>query len=164
MDKSLEENVLLEWESLERVFTKRGKTYFRNLFSLLAFFGAVAVFFKEFLLVGALGAFGFAKWAMGTTPPKTTKHVITDLGIRTHGHEYGWDQLKDFWFSKIDGQAVLQVDTKNIYPGRIYLVLGKIGRREITEVLKNHLPYRRKVKRDLLEKISVGVSRRFPLE
>lgn len=156
--------VLMEWESPERPYTKRGKTYFKNLFALLVILAAVAVFFKEFILAGALGAVGFLKWALGTNPPRTGRHMITNVGINSHGHEYSWDQLKDFWFGKADGLDVLHIDTKSMYPGRLYMLLGGADKREISDLLSGHLPFRRKVREDFIEKISAKVSRRFPLE
>ncbi|NIT03675.1 hypothetical protein GTO10_01955 [Candidatus Saccharibacteria bacterium] len=158
------ENILLEWESPERAFTKKGTSYFRNLFTLLAILAAVAIFFKEFLLAGVLAALGFVKWALGTTPPKESKHSVSNLGIRTHGHQYTWDQLKDFWFDEIAGQRALLVDTKSLYPGRLFLILDGAKEGEVKETLRQYLPYRQKVKEDFLEKISVGIARKFPLE
>jgi hypothetical protein len=162
--QDLEERTLLEWEAPERIYSKRSKTYFKNLFTLLGVLAAVAIFFKEFLLAGVLGAFGFLQWALSSNPPKVGKHTITNRGIKTHGHEYEWSQLKDFWFAEHAGQMILHIDTKTAYPGRLYLLLGRVGKDEITEVLSNHLSYQRQAKEDLMEKISIEVSRRFPLE
>jgi hypothetical protein len=158
------EKVLLEWESPERVYTKRSRVYFKNLFTLLAILAAVAVFFKEFLLAGTLASLGFLKWALGTTPPRNVKHFVTSMGIKTHGHEYTWDELKDFWFGEVGGRPVLHIDTKAIYPGRLYLLLDKVGRSEIMETLSNHLPFRHEVREDFAEKISAAVARKIPLE
>ena len=164
MAQPTKENVLLEWESPERVFTKRTPAYFKNLFTLLAILAIVAAFFKEFLLVGTLAALGFLKWALGTTPPGTDKHIITSHGIKTHGHEYTWEDLKDFWFGEVSGRPVLQIDTKAIYPGRLYLILDKVGKSEVMETLSRYLPFRREVREDLAERISAAVARKIPLE
>ncbi len=163
-DKHFEETTLLEWEAPERIYTKKGKSYFKNLFTLLGVLAVVAIFFKEFFLAGVLAALGFLQWVLNANPPKITKHIVTNRGIKAHGHDYDWDHLKEFWFAEHAGQVVLHVDTKNAYPGRLYLLLGKVGRNEITEVLSRYISYQRKAKEDLLEKISVEISRRFPLE
>jgi len=162
--QDLEERTLLEWEAPERLYVKRGKTYFKNLFTLLGVLAAVAIFFKEFLLAGVLASFGFLQWVLSAHPPRIGHHVITNRGIRTHGHDYPWEELKEFWFAEHAGQMILHVDTKTAYPGRLYLVLGKVGKEEITDVLRNYLPHQLQAKEDLMEKISVEVSRRFPLE
>lgn len=154
----------MEWEAPERIYTKKGKSYFKNLFTLLGVLAVVVIFFKEFFLAGVLVAFCFLQWVLNTNPPKITKHTITNRGIKAHGHDYEWDHLKEFWFAEHAGQVVLHVDTKNAYPGRLYLLLGKVGRNEITEVLSRYISYQRKAKEDLMEKISVEISRRFPLE
>ena len=164
-DKQIEEErTLFSWEAPDRIYTKRGKTYFKNLFTLLGVLAAVAIFFKEFLLAGVLGAFGFLQWVLSTNPPKASRHTITNRGIKTHAHDYEWDQLKDFWFAEHAGQLILHIDTKTAFPGRLYLLLGKADRDEVTEVLSRYLSFQRQAKEDLMEKISVEVSRRFPLE
>lgn len=163
-EKHLEERTLLEWEAPERIYSKKGKSYFKNLFTLLGVLAMAAIFFKEFLLAGVLAAVGFLQWALNTNPPKITKNTITNRGIKVHGHDYEWEQIKEFWFAEHAGQVVLHVDTKMAYPGRLYLLLGKGGRQEVTEVLSRYIPYQRKAKEDFMEKISVAISRRFPLE
>lgn len=165
-DKQIEEErTLLKWEAPERIYTKRGRTYFRNLFTLLGVLAAVAIFFKEFLLAGVLAALGFLQWTMNAKPPKIVQHTITNRGIKTHGHEYEWAQLKDFWFAEHGGQPVLHIDTKRAYPGRLYLLLGRVPKEELAGVLGDYLPHQHsKAREDLMEKISVAISRRFPLE
>ncbi len=59
---------------------------------------------------------------------------------------------------------ILHIDTKTAYPDRLYLLLEKVGKETITDVLGSYLPYQRQAKEDLMEKISVVISRRFPLE
>src|SRR3989304_3412 len=86
--QDLEERTLLEWEAPERLYVKRGKTYFKNLFTLLGVLAAVAIFFKEFLLAGVLASFGFLQWALNSSTPKITKYLVTNRGIRMHGHDY----------------------------------------------------------------------------
>ncbi|MEX0887841.1 MAG: hypothetical protein WDZ67_00465, partial [Patescibacteria group bacterium] len=159
-----EEKTLLAWEAPDRIYTKRGKTYFKNLFTLLGVLAAVAIFFKEFLLAGVLAAFGFLQWVLSTNPPRTGRHAITSRGIRTHGRDYAWDDLKDFWFADHADQSILHIDTKATFPGRLYLLLNGAGKERIISVLRDYLPFKKEVKEDLMEKISVEVSRRFPLE
>lgn len=159
-----EERTLLTWEAPERIYTKRGKTYFKNLFTLLGVLAVVAIFFKEFLLAGVLAALGFLQWTMSAKPPRIVRYAITNRGINSHGHTYEWNQLKEFWFFEHADQPVLHVDTKSFYPGRLYLLLGKVGKDEITRVLSDYLPQQRKTHEDLMERISMEVSRRFPLE
>ncbi len=164
-DKQIEEErTLLAWDAPERIYTKRGKTYFKNLFTLLGVLAAVAIFFKEFLLAGVLAALGFLQWTMSAKPPKIIRYVITNRGINTHGHDYEWNQLKEFWFAEHAGQMILHVDTKNAYPGRLYILLGKVNKDEIARVLGDYIPYQRKAREDLMERVSVEISRRFPLE
>ena len=158
------EEVLLQWEAPERAFTKRGKTYFRNLFAILLVLAAIAVFFKEFLLAGVLLALGFVQYALGTTPPRTSKHEITSHGIKTHGHEYVWEDLADFWYTEKDGVTVLSIDTKRLFPGRLFLILSGVSKDRVGKILRRYLPYHKAPHEDILERISSEFSRRFRLE
>jgi len=162
-EEHLEEKILLEWEASERIFVKRGKKYFQNLFGVLFILAAIAVFFREFLLALVLGALGFFLYALGTTPPGKTKHQITSHCVNTHGHEYPWEELKDFWFSKTNDETVLHIDTKHFYPGRLFLLLGDVKKVKVASVLKQHIPLRRRPPEDLLERLSSEASRRIKL-
>jgi len=158
-----EEKVLLEWEAPERVFVKRGKRYFQNLFGVLFILAAIAVFFREFFLAAVFGVLGFFQYALGTTPPGKTKHQITTHCVNTHGHEYPWEELKDFWFSKSNDETILNINTKHFYPGRLFLLLGDIKRAKVIPVLKKHIPLRKRPPEDLLERLSSEASRRIKL-
>lgn len=160
----MEEKVLLEWEAPERVFTKRGKDYFKNLFAILFILAAIAVFFREFLLAGVLAALGFIQWVLGTIPPRVGKNVITTQGIKTHGHEYGWEDLTDFWFAEKDGSIVLNIDTKRLFPGRLFLILSGVSKNDIGKILVEHLTYHKAPHLDVLDRLSSEFSRRFRLE
>ena len=158
------ETVLLEWEAPERVYKKHSPAYFRNLFVLLLIFALAAAFFKQFLLAVLLMAVYFVKWALDKNLPKKTKYVISNLGVRSHGHPYTWDQLKSFWFDEVDGSGVLEIATRPIYPGTIYMVLNAVKKDKIAEVLSKYIPLKTKVEEDVTEKISQRINRWFPLE
>lgn len=160
----MEEKILLEWEAPERVFTKRGKPYFNKLFTILFVLALVAIFFKEFLLAGVLAALGFVLYVLGTIPPRMSKNQVTTHGIKVHGEEYVWEDLTDFWYTEKEGTTVLNVDTKKLFPGRLFLILTGVGKNEVGEILVQHLPYHKTPHEDFLDKLGSAFSRRFRLE
>ena len=160
----MEEKILLEWEAPDRPFTKRGRSYFNNLFAVLLILGAFALFFKEFLLTGVLAALGFLQYVLGTVPPRMVKNQITNYGIKTHGTEYSWEELTDFWFTEKDGQTILHVDTRRLFPGRLFLILSGVSKNDIGKILSVHLTYHKVPHVDFLERFSSEFSRRFRLE
>lgn len=160
----MEEKVLLDWEAPDRPFTKRSKAYFNNLFAIIFILAIVAIFFKEFLLTGALLALAFIQYVLGTVPPRMIKNQITNYGIKTHGAEYTWDELTDFWFTEKDGQKILNVDTKRVFPGRLFLLLSSVDQNTVGKLLNEHLTYHRVPHIDILERLSSEFSRRFRLE
>jgi hypothetical protein len=163
-DQGEEKKVFLEWKAPERSFSKKGKKYFQNLFAILFILAAAAVFFKEFLLAGVLVVFGFLRYVLGTVPPGETEYQITRHGIRTHGHDYPWDELKDFWFSEGASGTILNIDTKHFFPGRLFLQLKGVNRKKVAAVIKTFIPERERPPEDIAARVSSEVSRRVKLE
>ncbi|MEX1061862.1 MAG: hypothetical protein WEC39_02025 [Patescibacteria group bacterium] len=164
VETPLKETVLLEWEAPERVYKKHSPVYFRNLFVLLLILALVAAFFKQFLLAVLLMAVYFVIWALDKNAPKDTKYVISNLGVRSHGHPYTWDQMKSFCFDEVNGAKVLEIATRAIYPGTIYMVMDNLKKERIGEVLGKYLTFKTKAPKDVTEKIQERINRWFPLE
>jgi len=157
-----EEETLLEWEAEERIFVKRSKKYFKNLFAILFILAAVAIFFRQFVLAAVFGGFGFLQYALGTVPPGKTKHRITTSGLHTFGRDYTWDELTGFWFSRSNGKDILHVNTKHSFPRRLFLLLGDQEKKKVSSVLRKYIPLQRPPE-DHLEKLSKKFSRHFRL-
>jgi len=64
----------------------------------------------------------------------------------------------------VDGSGVLEIATKPIYPGTIYMVLNAEKKDKIAEILSKYIPLKTKVEEDITEKISARINRWFPLE
>jgi hypothetical protein len=156
--------ILLEWESPERVFVKRSKKYFQNLFAILFILAGLAIFFREFILAAVFGGFGFLQYVLGTVPPRGTKHQITSKGLRTLGHMYPWDELTGFWFDESGGETILNVDTKHFFPGRLTLLLGGQEKGRVASVLEKYIPSKERPPEDVLDKLSSRISQRIRLD
>jgi hypothetical protein len=163
-DESRRGTVLLEWESPERVFVKRSKKYFQNLFAILFVLAGVAIFFREFVLAAVFGGFGFLQYVLGTVPPRGTKHQITSKGLRTLGHMYLWDELIGFWFDESNGETTLCVDTRHFFPGRLTLLLGDQGKEKVASILEKYIPSKERPPEDVLDKLSSKISQRVRLD
>jgi len=159
-----EQKILLEWESPERIFIKRSKKYFQNLFALLFIFAGLAIFFKEFLLAAVFGGFGFLQYVLGTVPPRGTKHRITVEGVDFAGQLHPWKELTGFWFEEREGEALLHIDTTLFFPGRLTLLLGGQSKERIASILEKYIPSKECPPKDIFDKLSEKVSRRFRLE
>jgi hypothetical protein len=159
-EEQLEEKVLLEWEAPERVFVKRDKKYFQNLFAVLLILAAVTVFFREFLLAALFGGFGFLQYALGTVPPGKARYRITNREFVIHGNAFPWEELNGFWFSEREGRTLLNIDTKKrFYPQRISLLLGDQSKEKVASILKRFIPLKKRPPEDFLDKASSKLSR-----
>lgn len=164
VEEQLEEKVLLEWEAPERVFVKRDKKYFQNLFAVLLILAAITVFFREFLLAAVFGGFGFLKYALGTVPPGKARHRVTTRDLETHGREYPWEELAGFWFTEEGGNTLLHIDTKkSFYPRRVSLLLGDQNKEKVAAALKRFIPLRKRPPEDFLDRASSKLSQRLHL-
>ncbi len=155
---------LLEWEAPERVFVKRSKKYFKNLFAILFILAAVAIFFRQFILAAVFGGFGFLQYALGTVPPRGTKHKITRRGIYAFDRAYDWDELTGFWFEKVSGEEVLNIETTHTFPRRLTLLLAGQDKEKIASLLERHIPLKEPPREDQLGRAFRKASQKIRLE
>lgn len=159
---------LLEWESPSRPFKRRETEYFKTLGAILFLVCVVLLFFKEWLLIVAIGAFFFIVYVLGRFPPENVKHKITTQGITTDGRVYLWRDLSDFWFTQSHGQPILNVE---VFPtgrlrlsGKILILLGSQPEAKVKEALANYLPYREIPEKNWMDNTAAWLSKKIPLE
>lgn len=166
--QAAEVRTLLEWKSPSRPFKKRETEFFKTLGAILFLVSVVLLFFKEWFLIMAIGAFYFIVYVLSRFPPEDVEHKITTQGITTGGRVYLWGELSDFWFTKSFGQTVLNVDVfptgKFRLAGRLFILLGTEKEEKIKELLARYLPYREIPEKNWLDDASAWLAKKVPLE
>lgn len=158
------ESAQLEWTSPVRVYRPWDRERFARLGTVVLFAGLFLIFFKQFWLLVVALAFLFVAYALGTVPPGLVTHRITAKGISSAGHFYSWEELLSFHFVEKGGVALLCVNTKQTWPGRLVILLSEeIGREKITGVLSPKLEYREAPPTNLSKRFVDAVSEKLGL-
>ncbi len=156
--------VLFSWESPERTFVPRSREYFRRIISLLFIVSAVLILAGQFLLVALLVALAVLYYVLSSVPPSNVKHELDNYGIFYLGRQYYWPELKFYFFTNEAGENILNVDTRDPYPGRLILLLGKIKPEEVKEVMNKYLPLREVPPETMFDKAFKSVSSKLNLD
>lgn len=164
LSKKKESKTLLEWKAPVRVFKKRERKYFANWGLGILALGLVLIFFKQFLLLGAILALFFLSYALGTVPPEKINHKITTSGITSGGKSYLWKELRDFYFTEKYGVPILNVSTKMTFPARLILLLQGVEKKEVEDVLATYLPFREVPPSSLLDKAADFAATKLKLD
>lgn len=118
--------ILVEWDAPERMFKAYSREFYRKIAIIILFFAIIFLVLKEFLLVGVLGVVFFAIYVFHTIPPRKVRHQITTNGINyASEHLYKWEELQSFFIEKKEDTNILNVNTVEPLPGRIFLLLDE---------------------------------------
>lgn len=148
-----ETKTLLEWSAPARVFKPLNHGNFQRLIVWAVLLSLVLIFFKEFFLVLAIFSLIFFSYVMGTVPPQTIKHRISENGVTSAGHNYLWRELRDFYFIERVGKSVLIVET-SLRPSKLIMVLEGIDEHQVTSILSAFLPFREEVPRGTFDSVT----------
>ena len=155
---------LLAWDGPGRPFRKRGKSYFSSALLLALLTEIILFLFAQYMLMLVVVALVFLAFVMAIVPPHDFHYRISTEGIQVENHYFLWQELYDFYFSKVHGIDVLHIRTKTIFPAELTVTLGTISPAHIKTILLPYLPYREYIEPSFIEKSATWLSKTFPLE
>src|SRR3989344_5337635 len=133
--------VLLTWSSPSRTFRQRSPQFYKKLGSLIFVFSVLS-----------------------SIPPEKVKHEIDNYGIYYYGRQYYWSDFKYYFLTKEEGFDILNVDTREPYPGRMFLILEGVSVSQVKDILDKHLPMRSEPPHTVFDKAFRHVSGKISLE
>lgn len=101
-----------EWTAPDRHWEPRSRAWYVVYSFFFTVLIAIAALIGEYILIVAIIAFVFLWFVQASIPPEIMKHVITNIGIKTHEKLYKWKDIMHFWFSIKDGVKVLNLVIK----------------------------------------------------
>jgi len=156
------EHVHVEWISPARLFKKRDREYFVNIFAIVFLLSIILVFAREFVLIAAVFSIVFLIYVLSTVPPEDVQHRITNLGIESAGRFYRWEELADFWFEEQWGQHMMIV--RPYMTTRLIILLGGQNVEKIQQAVSKHIPFREQPDRTWMDNAARWISEKIPLE
>lgn len=155
---------LLEWEAPSRPYKKRHASYYRTVAIIVVLVILVALFMREFILIGVILSFSFVIYVLGFVPPEDVRYKISTQGITIGDHFYFWGDLESFWFSQKDGFNLLNVLTHLRFPGLLIIMLDDQSPDEVRDILSKYLPYHEIAPQNFMDRWGDRIQRYFPLE
>ncbi len=156
--------VLLKWRALERPFKERNQSWFTTVAVIVVLSSFVALFLKEFLLLGVIFSVAFVSYVLATKRPDFVSHKITTEGVISGDKMYSWDKLENFYFKNLSGEEVLVINLKKGFPSQLILLLGDASAEQIKNTLSNYLGYIADSESDWMEKSAHWFSEKVGLE
>jgi len=156
------EQVFCEWSAPARLFKKRDREYFVNIFAIVFLLSVILVFAREFVLIAAVFSIVFLIYVLSTVPPEDVQHRITNLGIESAGRFYRWEELADFWFEEQWGQQMMIV--RPFMTTRLIILLGNQQKDKIREFVAAYIQFRKVPDRTWMDNAARWISEKIPLE
>jgi len=155
---------LLTWEAHDRPFRKKNRSYYTTIAIIVVLLTLIALLAQEFLLIGVLLALTFVSYILAFVPPRSVTYQISTQGITIGEHFYFWHYLDSFWLKNKNGQKVIYVQTRLMFPGQLMLVLSDVSEDEIKNLMARFLPFLEKPQLSLIDKWAESLQKHFPLE
>jgi len=155
---------LIAWSAPGRPFKKRTKQFYLSIILIALPLEVLAFLFSQELLMMVIFSVVFLSMVLSSVPPRNFHFRISSEGVMVEDHFFIWEELYDFYFKKINGVDVLNLRTRNFFPGELKLPLEGISREHIRRTLINFLPYREYIKPTFMEKSADWLAVNFPLE
>jgi hypothetical protein len=133
---------LFSWQAPSRPHRVRNRAFYTTVASLVIICSLIAFVFQDWLLIGAILAFGFLVYVLNFIAPSDITYKFSTQGITIGDHFYHWDELDSFWFEKKGEDHLLYVLTRFRFPGVLILVLGEADQDKIKKAAAMYLPFR----------------------
>jgi len=156
--------VLYFWNAPARPFKERDKQYFSTIFIMIFVISLILVFIKEFLLIGVVLSITFVYYVLSTIPPEKIDHKITTKGVVYAGTSYPWENLISFFYTEKFDKTILNINTKERFPGRMFMLIDLKDKTAITKILSKYVEEVETPKESVAEKLAAKASQKLSLE
>ena len=154
----------LSWHAPGRPYKKHSIEYYTNAFLITMAIEIILFLFSQYLLMALVLSLAFLTFALAIVPPHNLYYRISSEGVRVEDHYFIWEELYDFYFTKMSGQDILHVRTKAYLPGELTIMLGDVPAKQVKSILIEFLPFREYVDPTFVEKAGDWLEKNFPLE
>ena len=133
---------LLIWQAPARPHMVRGRSFYTTVATLIILLSCIAFFFQEWLLIGAILAFGFLVYVLNFIAPSDITYKLSTQGVTIGDHFYHWEELDSFWFEKKGDQHLMYILTRFRFQALLILVLGETDQDKAKKTAAMYLPFR----------------------
>jgi len=103
--------------------------------------GLLLVSMGEFGLLLLIASVVFVSNVFSKVAPEDVVIEVSNHGVLYDGRLYLWEELHSFFFSQKEVDEVLIVDTKSVFPGRLFLHFDMKNKPKLKEYLEKRIHY-----------------------
>lgn len=159
-----EKKLLLEWISPSRPHRKRDKDFYTTVSTIAVLICIILFFLQEILVMFVVVAFVFLVFVLSMVPPEQIEHRIYNTGIQTGIHFHPWEDLMTYRFESRWGYEMLYVQTRQRFPGALYLLLGAMTKDKIENAIGTAIVKRDDIDNTWMDSAAEWLSKKVPLE
>lgn len=145
--------VLISWESQSRPYKELNQEFLKKRISFLFVISIFLVLAGQFLLIGVGVSVFVLYYVLSSVPPGKVKHEIDNYGIFYLNRQFYWSDLKFYFLTNHEGVESLCVDTKEAYPGRLFMILEPNTCEKVKEIMSKNLPLRKEEPQSVFDKM-----------
>jgi len=135
------ERTLISWNSPSRVFIQRDKVWFLKIAIISLLFILFFAFLQDIIVILVICVVVLISFLLGSIPPNTVTHKITNKGIFSIDQLYKWKDLKSFQIANKSGNRLLYVNTKVPFAKKIMIIIHRKDEKQIVKALAKHINY-----------------------
>lgn len=152
------------WVAPARPFRKKDRSYFTTIAIIAVLLILISLLAREYILIGVLFAVVFVIYVLAFVPPEDVEYKISTQGITIGGHFYFWVDLDSFWFTKKEGQDILNITTNLRFPGRLMILVNSDNVENIKKIIAKYLPFHEIAPKNLMDDLAESLQKHFPME
>jgi hypothetical protein len=156
------ERVLLDWQAPARPFKKKTAQYYITITLIVGLIALIFAMGGQFLVVAVVIAVAFLAYVMAAVPPNMAHHQVTNIGIRSDGQLFVWEEMGRFWFESQAEVMLVHIELRR-FPFRITLLLGEQPANDVKTLLEQALLHERP-QPTAFENAAAWLKRMIPLE
>jgi len=141
MEAYVPEQIFISWQSPARVFIQRDKAWFLKVAIVALLFILFFAFLQDFIVILVVCVTVLISFLLGTIPPHTVTHKITNKGIFSIDQLYKWKELKTFQIAEKSGYKILYVFTNIPLSTRLVILIHRKDEKQIVKLLATYLKY-----------------------
>lgn len=146
---------LLEWKAPVRpILPVFNPKIIRSLTIIGVVIALLLLAVQQFVLILTMVSLSFVAYLLMQSPVDYITHKVTNQGIYYGDKFYFWHELRHFFFSITNNEAILVVDFVKDFPTRLFFVLeNKAAVSKVKELLEPYVLYLPEVPQTSIEKL-----------
>jgi hypothetical protein len=160
-----EKKILLTWQAPSRPHLEGRSQKFNRTFLIIGIvIGLLLIAMQEYVLILLVASIIFISNVLSKSVPENVKIELSTHGLAYDSQMYYWHQLKQFFFTESNGSSILNIDTFEVFPGRLFVLFNAEDRDKIREIMEEHITFLENEPKNIFDKTFESVVGKLNLD